>query len=116
MSLVREVVVAVLLGVAALSTLIAAVGVLVMRDPLQRLHYIAPPANAAVLILIALVIEGAEPAAWIKATLVAALLALMNGVVTHATARAVFVRSRGGWPPAPGATRAPSGSGEGEAR
>lgn len=113
MSLAREIAVAVLLGVAGLTALISSVGVLAMPDPCQRLNFIAPPANAAFLVLAALVIDGAEPEAWIKTTVVTVLLALMNGVVTHATARAVFVHVHGKWPPDPGRAGSPPGSGDG---
>ena len=113
MSLAREIAVAALLGVAGLTTLLSSVGVLAMPDPCQRLHFIAPPANAALLVLAALVVDGAEPEAWIKTAVVAALLALMNGVVTHATAHAIFVRARGKWPPEPGDAREPSGGKDG---
>lgn len=108
MTVAREVAVMVLLVVAGLVTLLGSVGVLAMRDPLQRLHFIAPQANAAVLVLAALVVDGAGPEAWIKGIIVTALLALTNGVVTHATARAAFVHARGKWPPDPGQAEAAS--------
>lgn len=101
MSAARLVAVAVLLGVTAVLTLISAVGVLVMRDPLQRLHFMAPPATSAFLVVAALAIDGAPAELWIKAIIVAILLMSINGVLTHATARAVYVHDRGHWPPSP---------------
>lgn len=102
MSAVRVAAVALLLGVPAILTLISAVGVLAMRDPYQRLHFVAPPALSAFLVAAALAVDGAGPAAWIKAAIVAVLLNLINGIVTHATARAAFVCKHGKWPPDPG--------------
>jgi multisubunit Na+/H+ antiporter MnhG subunit len=112
-SVAREVLVFVLLGVAAVVTVISAVGLLAMRDPLQRLHFMAPPATSAFLVLFALAVDGAGPAALIKGSLVAVLLSLINGIVTHATARAVFVHDRDRWPPRPGEARVVDGEEEG---
>ncbi|MFY0576150.1 monovalent cation/H(+) antiporter subunit G [Cystobacter fuscus] len=95
---VHGVVVAVLLGLAVGLVLICAVGVMVMRDPLQRLHYVSPPATlCAVLITVAVVLDQPQKQAWLKTLLVTGVLCLMNAVVTHATARAVRVREQGRW-------------------
>ncbi|APR80471.1 Hypothetical protein A7982_05818 [Minicystis rosea] len=96
------VLVAVILAVTTIITAISAVGVLAMRDPLQRLHFVAPPATVPFLVVAALAIDGAGMDAVIKALFVAVLLTLINGIVTHATARAAFVSEHGAWPPAPG--------------
>jgi monovalent cation/proton antiporter MnhG/PhaG subunit len=94
------VVVAVLLGLAVLVTVFSAVGVLVMRDPYQRLHFISPPASvSAVLVVVALLVYEPQKQAALKAFVVAFVLYFMNAVVTHATARAHFVRENGTWPP-----------------
>jgi multicomponent Na+:H+ antiporter subunit G len=92
---------AVLAAVAVLVTLASAVGVWAMRDPFQRLHFLAPPATiGAALLALAIALDGGALAA-VKPALVLALLTALNGVVSHATARAAFVRRRGAWPPAP---------------
>jgi monovalent cation/proton antiporter MnhG/PhaG subunit len=94
------VIVAVLLGLAVLVTVFSAVGVLVMRDPYQRLHFISPPASvSAVLVVVALLVYEPQKQAALKAFVVAFVLYFMNAVVTHATARAHFVRENGTWPP-----------------
>lgn len=99
---VHDVVVAVLLGLAVVLVLVCALGVMVMRDPLQRLHYVAPPATlSAVLITVAVVLDQSQKQAWFKTLLVTVVLCLMNAVVTHATARAVRIRDRGHWRASP---------------
>jgi multicomponent Na+:H+ antiporter subunit G len=97
---IATVAVAVLLGVAALVAVLSAVGVAVMRDPYQRLHFIAPPASiSALLVVVALFVYEPQKQAALKAFVVAFVLYFMNAVVTHATARAHFVRENGTWPP-----------------
>jgi multicomponent Na+:H+ antiporter subunit G len=102
---------AVLCAAAVLLTLACSVGVLVMRDAWQRLHFAAPPATlGAALLTVAIAIE-AGPAAASKPFVVLLLLTALNGVVTHALARAAFVRSRGGWPPSSDAGASKPGGG-----
>jgi multicomponent Na+:H+ antiporter subunit G len=91
----------VLLGIAVLVTVLSAVGLAVMRDPYQKLHFIAPPASiAAICVVVALFIGEKQKQAGGKAVLIAVLLYFMNAVITHATARAHYVREKGAWPPA----------------
>ena len=95
--------VAVLLGAAVLLTLLCAVGVLVMENPLRKLNYIAPPATlGAVLVTVAVFLSNEQKQAGLKVVFVTLLLCLINGVVTHATARAYRIRTQGDWRPAPG--------------
>ncbi len=85
---------------AAALTLVCAVGVAAMRDPYQKLHFIAPPATLASFVLaLAVALQAREAQATLKALLVAVLLTAANGVVSHATARAAFVRRHRHWPP-----------------
>jgi multisubunit Na+/H+ antiporter MnhG subunit len=101
-SVVREIAVVLLLGVSAIVTALSAVGVLAMRDPWQRLHFIAPPALSVFPVVAALALDGAGLAASLEALLVAVLLVSNGAVLSHAIARAVFAHTRGRWPPAPG--------------
>jgi len=95
--------VAVLLGVAVLLALLCAVGVLVMENPLRKLNYIAPVATlSAVLVTVAVFLSDAQKQAGLKVVVITFLLCLINGVVTHATARAARIRTQGDWRPAPG--------------
>lgn len=101
MSVARTVAVWTLLGLAALVTLVSSIGVVAMREPLARLHYVAAPASASFLVLAAQLVDGADRASCVKMLVLSLVLALLNGVVTHATARAAFVHARGKWPPDP---------------
>ena len=88
-----SVVVALLVALAVAIDLVCAVGALAMRDPLQRLHYLAPAASLAPLLLAAALLLG-EPdkQAGLKMLLLAVVLNVVNGVVTHQTARAHRIR------------------------
>jgi monovalent cation/proton antiporter MnhG/PhaG subunit len=88
--------VAVLLGLAVLITLLSSVGVLVMKDPYQRLHYIAPPTTlGSILITAAVFLDEEQKQAGLKMLLITVVLIAMNGVITHATARAARIRELG---------------------
>ena len=94
----RGVLVAALLVVGVGVTLASCVGVLVMRDAYDRLHYTAPAATIAPLaIAAAIVLQERLSAAGIKALLVALALLVTNPVLTHATARAARIRQLGEW-------------------
>jgi monovalent cation/proton antiporter MnhG/PhaG subunit len=94
----RGLLVAALLVVGVGVTLASCIGVLVMRDAYDRLHYTAPATTIAPLaIAAAIVVEERLSAAGIKALLVALALLVTNPVLTHATARAARIRQLGGW-------------------
>jgi len=94
----RGLLVAVLLVVGVGVTLASCVGVLVMRDAYDRLHYTAPATTIAPLaIAAAIVLEERLSAAGVKALLVALALLVTNPVLTHATARAARIRQLGEW-------------------
>ncbi|HEY7956935.1 MAG TPA: monovalent cation/H(+) antiporter subunit G [Polyangia bacterium] len=87
------VVAAILAGLAVALNLASAVGALAMRDSYQRLHFLAPPASIAPLFFAIALFFGVhdkQPA--LKMLVVAVVLNAVNGVVTHATARAHRVR------------------------
>ncbi len=91
---------AVLLALAVAIALLSSLGVLAMRDPFQRLHYLAPPATlGSGLVVLAVFLDEPRKQVGLKAAMVALLVIIMNAVVTHATARAALVRLRGRWPP-----------------
>ena len=90
----------ILLGLAVVVAILSSIGIAVMRDPYQRLHFISPPASvSALLVTVAIFLGEKQKQAGGKAALVAFLLYFMNAVITHATARAHFVREKGTWPP-----------------
>jgi multicomponent Na+:H+ antiporter subunit G len=95
---VRDVAVAVLLGVAGVSVVISCLGVLVMRDPLDRLHFTAPAGVLTpVAVAAAVLVEEPLSSAGIKAVIVALLLIVTTPVLSHATARAARIREHGRW-------------------
>jgi multicomponent Na+:H+ antiporter subunit G len=95
---VRDVVVAVLLGVAGVSVVISCLGVLVMRDPLDRLHFTAPAGVLApVAVAAAVLVEEPLSSAGIKAVVIALIMLATGPILLHATARAARIRERGRW-------------------
>lgn len=90
---VREIIAAVLLLFGVLIELLSAVGVLVMRQPFNRLHYLAPATTIGPLaIAAAVLVAESEAQAKIKSILVAVVLLATGPILTHATARAAWVR------------------------
>ena len=71
------------------------VGVFVMRDAYDQLHYTGPAAIVGPLAFAAAIVvrEGVSQAG-VKAVLVAVLLMVANPVLTHATGRALYIRRR----------------------
>lgn len=93
MTTAQAIVVDVLVAVAVTLSLLSAVGAMVMRDAYQRLHYLAPPSSVAPFLLtVALFVGEPDRQAGFKMLLVLVLLNAVNGVVTHATARAARIR------------------------
>ena len=91
----------VLLGLCVFFAVTGAVGMWLMRDPYQRLHYITLPCSVSSgLLTVAILLHDPQKQAAAKVALVALVLFLMNAVVTQATARAIWVRKEGTWPPA----------------
>jgi len=84
------------LGVAV--TLLSCLGVLVMRNVFDALHYTAPASTiGALAIALSIVVEEGWAAASVKALIVFVLLVTTNPVLTHATARAARIRQFGHW-------------------
>ncbi len=93
---VGDVVVVVLLVLGVGIELVCCLGVLVMRNVYDRLHYTGPASFGAVLIAAAVVIrEGLLSQIGTKAVLVAAVLLIVSPALVHATARAARLRERG---------------------
>lgn len=91
-------VIVVLLALAAASVLLTSVGVLMSRDVYQRLHYLAPAGTVGVAaVAAAMVLREGLHQAGIKAVIAAAILFVMNPILTHATGRAARVHQRGHW-------------------
>jgi len=95
-----NVVVWILLVAASVVTLSSTLGAAIMRDPLQRLHYVAPPSTlAAALVTAAFFVGEHDKNVGLKVAFAAVALAVMNGVIAHATGRAARVHDLGTWHP-----------------
>jgi monovalent cation/proton antiporter MnhG/PhaG subunit len=71
------------------------VGVLVMDDAYDKLHYLGPATIVGpVAIAAAIVVRESLSQAGIKALLTAGLLIVASPVLSHATARALYIRQR----------------------
>jgi monovalent cation/proton antiporter MnhG/PhaG subunit len=104
----QTIVVIVLLTFGVAVELACCLGVLMMDDALDKLHYIGPAAIFSPLaIALAIVIREALSPAGIKSLLTAALLVIVNPVLTHAIGRALYIRRRDHLEPEPprGASR-----------
>ena len=94
----KEVVVAVLLGLGVLFVALSALGVLAMRTAEDRLHFTAPAATfSPVCFAAAVLVEEPLSSAGVKAVLVALLIGLTSPVLGHATVRAFRIREEGRW-------------------
>jgi monovalent cation/proton antiporter MnhG/PhaG subunit len=92
--------VATLGALAAFFALAGALGVWLMRDVYQKLHYLTLPCSISVWFLCAAMFVGEkQKQAGVKVVLISLVLFFMNAVVTQATARAAWVRKDGRWPP-----------------
>jgi multicomponent Na+:H+ antiporter subunit G len=97
---VTDAVVVALLTLGIASVLLSCVGLLVMRAPLDRLHFTAPASTIGpVLIAAAVLVEEPLSSAGIKAAMVALLIGITTPVLSHATARAARIRRHGRWAP-----------------
>jgi multisubunit Na+/H+ antiporter MnhG subunit len=98
--MVKEVVSDSLLGLAVVIVLSASVGVLVMRDACQKLHFVTPAALVAPALVALAIFVQAGLYENTGETLVALLFMVIAGpFLSHATIRAIRVREKGDWRP-----------------
>jgi len=92
-----------LIACAVFITVASVLGMMRMKDPYQRMHYISPPASvSAILITIAIFLQqGMKPESF-KAVFITLVLIGMNTVVTHAAARAFRIAETRNWRPQDG--------------
>lgn len=92
-----------LLGTAVVTAWLSCIGMMVMGDVLDALHYLAPVTTVGTFALLAAVVitEGAGQAT-MKTILICVVMLLINSVLSHATARAYRVRDKGDWKPQTG--------------
>lgn len=99
----KSIAIELLIAAAVLIVLLSVLGMLRMRDPYQRMHYISPPASLSpILLSVAIFLQrGMKPESF-KAAFVALVLIAMNTMVTHAAARALRIAEVKNWDPEPG--------------
>jgi multisubunit Na+/H+ antiporter MnhG subunit len=85
-----------LIGGGALQVL-AVLGVAVMRDTFDRLHYIGLAAYGSLLVAVAIVVRESFSLIGDKALVTAAALTLFGPVLVHTTARSLRVREHEDW-------------------
>ena len=93
----RHVISDVFLWIGVALNLIACLGVLVMRDALDRLHYTGPAVLGAISIAVAVVVKDSFSLVGDKAILIALFLIVASPIATHAAARAARIAQRGDW-------------------
>jgi monovalent cation/proton antiporter MnhG/PhaG subunit len=92
---VSDVLAAVLLTAGVLVVVACCIGVLVMDDAYDKLHYLGPAGIVGpVAIAVAIVVKESFSPAGIKAILTALLLVIAGPVLSHALARALYIRQR----------------------
>lgn len=93
---------AALLVVGVSVELLCCLGLLVMDDVYDRLHYLGPAVTIGpAAIAAAVVLQEALSTAGIKALLITAVLAGTGPVLTHVAARVARLREHGQWEPRP---------------
>ena len=77
--------------------LLAVLGVVVMRDVYDRLHYVGLAGYGALLVAVGILVRESFSLIGDKALATAAVLVILGPVLTHATARSLRIRDRGNW-------------------
>lgn len=93
----RAVVAVILLVAGGTLELIAVLGLCVMRDVYDRLHYVCLAAFGALLVSVAIVVRESFSLIGDKALLVGVVLLLTGPVLIQTTARSLLVREHGDW-------------------
>lgn len=93
----RAVVAVILLVGGGLLELIAVLGICVMRDAYDRLHYVGLASFGALLVGVAVVVRESFSLIGDKALLVGLILVLTGPVLVQTTLRSLLIRERGDW-------------------
>ncbi len=81
---------------------LCAIGVMVMNDPFDRLHFTGPSGLGVLTVSAAIIVDEGLSVAGAKSLLVAVVIIVSGPVLTHATARAARIRQFGHWVAMPG--------------
>ena len=100
----KDVIADILLGLASLLVLGASVGIAVMPGAYAKLHFVAPAALVApLLVTLAILVQAGLSENTGETVLALVFLIVAGPFLAHATTRAIRVRERGDWRlPAPG--------------
>jgi multisubunit Na+/H+ antiporter MnhG subunit len=93
----RHVLAVVLLIGGVVIEVLAVLGVVVMRDALDRLHYVGLAGFGALLVGGAIMLRSGFSLIGDKAVLTGVLLVLLGPVLVHTTARSLLIRAHGDW-------------------
>lgn len=93
----RAVVAVALLIAGGLLELIAVLGLCVMRNVYDRLHYVGLAGFGGFLVAVAVLVRESFSLIGDKALVTGALLVLVGPVLVHATARSLRIRALGDW-------------------
>ena len=98
--MIRDVCTDILLGLAVLVVLGASLGVLLMRDAYQKLHFVTPAALVApALVALAVLVQAGLVENSGETCLALVVMVIAGPYLSHATMRAIRVRERGDWRP-----------------
>jgi multisubunit Na+/H+ antiporter MnhG subunit len=96
--IVKDIVSDILLGLAVLIVASASVGVLVMRDAYQKLHFVTPAALVApALVALAILVRVGVFENTGETFLALLFMVIAGPFLSHATIRAIRVREKGDW-------------------
>jgi multisubunit Na+/H+ antiporter MnhG subunit len=94
----RDIAADVLLGLAVLTVASAALGVLLMPDAYQKLHFVTPAVLVApVLVALAVLVQTGLDENTGETCLAVAFLVVAGPYLSHATVRALRIREHGEW-------------------
>jgi monovalent cation/proton antiporter MnhG/PhaG subunit len=92
-----QVIATVLLALGVLLELLAVLGVVIMRDVYDRLHYVGLAGYGALLIAVAILVRESWSLIGDKSLATGAVLLLVGPALVHTTARSFRTRERGDW-------------------
>lgn len=102
----REIIADVALGIAVAIVLASSIGILVMRDPYRKLHYVTPAALVAPLFVgLAILAQSGLTDNTAEMCLALIFLGIAGPFLSHATMRAIRIRETGDWRPWAGERR-----------
>jgi multisubunit Na+/H+ antiporter MnhG subunit len=101
--MISEILADVLLGLAVVIVMASSIGVLVMRDTYQKLHYITPISLVApVLVGLSVLAHSGFHENTAETWLALTFMVIASPVLSHATIRAARIRQAGDWRPGAG--------------